>query len=70
EEKSRGHDVVKVTMTLTSPTCGMGQVLAGDVRYRLQKVPNVDEVFVDIVFDPPWNRDNISEEAQLELGIF
>ena len=69
-EKTPGHDVVNVTMTLTSPTCGMGQVLANDVRYRLKKVPNVDEVIVDLVFDPPWSRDNISEEAQLELGIF
>ncbi len=69
-EKAPGHDVVNVTMTLTSPTCGMGQVLADDVRYRLKKVPNVDEVNVNIVFDPPWSRDNISEEAQLELGIF
>src|SRR3990167_830578 len=65
-----GHDVVTVTMTLTSPTCGMGQVLANDVRYRVSKVPNVDEVIVNIVFDPPWNRDNISDEAKLELGIF
>ena len=69
-EKTPGHDVVNVTMTLTSPTCGLGQVLANDVRYRLKKVPNVDEVIVDLVFDPPWSRDNISEEAQLELGIF
>ena len=59
-----------ITMTLTSPTCGMGQVLANDVRYRLSKVPHVDEVIVNIVFDPPWNRDNLSDEAKLELGIF
>lgn len=69
-ERSPGHDVVTVTMTLTSPTCGMGQVLADDVRYRLKKVPNVDAVEVNIVFDPPWSRDKISEEAQLELGLF
>lgn len=65
-----GHDVVTVTMTLTSPTCGMGQVLANDVRYRVSKVPNVDEVKVNLVFDPPWSRDQISDEAKLELGIF
>ena len=69
-ERSPVHDVVTVTMTLTSPTCGMGQVLADDVRYRLKKVPNVDAVEVNIVFDPPWSRDKISEEAQLELGLF
>jgi len=65
-----GHDVVTVTMTLTSPTCGMGQVLANDVRYRVSKVPNVDAVNVNLVFDPPWSRDQISDEAKLELGIF
>ena len=70
EEKQAGHYAVTVTMTLTSPTCGMGQVLANDVRYRLAKVPHVDEVIVNIVFDPPWNRDNISDEAKLELGLF
>ena len=65
-----GHAKVNVEMTLTAPTCGMGQVLADDVRYRLKKVPNVDEVDVKLVFDPPWSRDMISDEAQLELGIF
>lgn len=65
-----GHAKVSVEMTLTAPTCGMGQVLADDVRYRLNKVPNVDEVDVKLVFDPPWSRDMISDEAQLELGIF
>ena len=69
-EKNPEHFAVTITMTLTSPTCGMGQVLANDVRYRLTKVPHVDEVVVNIVFDPPWNRDNISDEAKLELGIF
>lgn len=66
----RGHATVNVAMTLTAPGCGMGQVLADDVRYRLKKVPNVDQVNVKLVFDPPWSRDMISEEAQLELGIF
>ena len=70
EESRPGHHRVIVTMTLTSPTCGMGQVLTNDVRYRLGKVPNVDEVEVKLVFDPPWTRDKISEEAQLELGLF
>lgn len=70
EQTSSDHYTVTVTMTLTSPTCGMGTVLANDVRYRLSKAPHVDEVIVNIVFDPPWNRDNISDEAKLELGIF
>ena len=65
-----GKNVVQVRMTLTAPTCGMGEVLVSDVKYRLARVPNVDDVEVALVFDPPWSRDMISEEAQLELGIF
>jgi len=41
-----------------------------DVERRVQQVPNVESVSVDLVFDPPWNRDMMSEEAQLELGLF
>lgn len=61
---------IEIRMTLTAPACGMGQVLADDVKYRLGKIPCVDQVDVVMVFDPPWNRDNISDEAKLELGIF
>lgn len=61
---------ITIKMTLTAPGCGMGQVLADDVEYRVKKIPNVERVTVTLVFDPPWSRDMISEEAQLELGIF
>ena len=62
--------VVRITMTLTAPGCGMGPVLVDDVKYRIGKVPGVSDVQVELVFDPPWNRDMMSEEAQLELGMF
>lgn len=61
---------VAITMTLTAPGCGMGPVLVGDVEYRVKLVPNVESVRVDLVFDPPWHRDMMSEEAQLETGMF
>ena len=61
---------VTIEMTLAAPGCGMGPVLVGDVEYRVKLVPNVDEVKVDLVFDPPWQRDMMSEEAQLETGMF
>lgn len=61
---------VEIDMTLTAPGCGMGPVLVEDVRYRVGKVPNVEEVKVELVFDPPWSRDMMTEEAQLELGVF
>lgn len=61
---------VVIRMTLTAPTCGMGPVLISDVKYRVAKVPNVESVTVDLVFDPPWSRDMMTEEAQLEAGLF
>ena len=61
---------VHVTMTLTAPGCGMGPVLVQDVEDRLKRVPFVEKVSVNLVFDPPWSRDLMSEEAQLELGLF
>lgn len=61
---------VDISMTLTAPACGMGPVLVGDVEYRVKRVPNVETVKVDLVFDPPWSRDMMSEEAQLETGMF
>jgi len=61
---------VHVTMTLTAPGCGMGPVLVDEIKLRLARVPNVETVQVDLVFDPPWSRDRMTEEAQLELGLF
>jgi probable FeS assembly SUF system protein SufT len=61
---------VSINMTLTAPGCGMGPVLVDDVKYRVAKVPNVESVEVELVFDPPWSRDRMSEEAQLETGMF
>ena len=63
-------DSVEVSMTLTAPGCGMGPVLVRDVEERVSRVPYVNRVAVDLVFDPPWSRDLMSEEAQLELGLF
>lgn len=64
------QQVVTIDMTLTAPTCGMGPVLISDVKYRVAKVPNVEAVNVELVFDPPWSREMMSEEAQLEAGLF
>ncbi|MCK9563626.1 MAG: putative Fe-S cluster assembly protein SufT [Bacteroidales bacterium] len=61
---------VAIDMTLTAPGCGMGPVLMGDVEYRVRQVPNVANVKVNLVFDPPWSREMMSEEAQLETGMF
>ena len=60
---------VGVKMTLTSPGCGMGDIIADDVRAKILQVPNVKDSKVDVVFDPPWSYDNLEEEARLELGL-
>lgn len=61
---------VGIDMTLTSPGCGMGPVLVADVERRVGNVPFVQGVNVNLVFDPPWGREMMSDEAQLELGLF
>ncbi len=61
---------VHIDMTLTAPACGMGPVLVGDVECRVSMVPNVKKVAVELIFEPPWSREMMSEEAQLEAGIF
>jgi metal-sulfur cluster biosynthetic enzyme len=47
----------------------MGPVLVGDVEYRVRRVPNVDEVRVELVFDPPWSREHLPDEIKLEMGL-
>lgn len=69
-EIDQNKKAVHIEMTLTAPGCGMGPVLVGDVETRVAQVPNVEEVDVELVFDPPWSRDMMSEEAQLETGLF
>jgi probable FeS assembly SUF system protein SufT len=67
--KQDGGYHIGVQMTLTAPGCGMGPVLSQDVEAKLKAVPNVTDVDVVLVFDPPWNSDRMSEAAKLELGL-
>jgi probable FeS assembly SUF system protein SufT len=67
--KIEGNSVL-ISMTLTAPGCGMGPVLVEDVKYKVGLVPNVDRVKVELVLDPPWSREMMTEEAQLEMGLF
>lgn len=57
-------------MTLTAAGCGMGPVLMADAETKVRQIPKVVEVNVELVFDPPWSREMMSETAQLELGVF
>ena len=61
---------VTIQMTLTAPGCGMGPVLVAEVEDRVAQAPNVEQVNVELVFDPPWSREMMTEAAQLELGVF
>jgi len=69
QERSEGGFRVDIKMTLTAPGCGMGPVLAEDVRARLEAIPGVDETEVEIVFDPPWSPNMMTEAARLQLGF-
>ncbi len=60
---------VDVKMTLTAPGCGMGPMLAQDVQNRLLSLEGVDDVAVELVWDPPWNQAMMSEAAKLQLGL-
>ena len=64
-----GSRSVSVDMTLTAPGCGMGDVLVQDARQKIEIVPTVTSVDVELVFDPPWNQSMMSEEARLQTGL-
>lgn len=67
-ESGTDHDV-HVIMTLTAPGCGMGPVLQYDAEAAIKGLPGVNKVNVEIVFDPPWSRDMLSEVGKLQLGL-
>jgi probable FeS assembly SUF system protein SufT len=65
-----GERVVDVEITLTAPGCGMGDILVDDVKSKLELVPTIREVHVELTFDPPWNHSMMSEVARLETGMY
>jgi FeS assembly SUF system protein len=60
---------VIVTMTLTAPNCPLADELLDEVHEKVGKVEGVTEAIVNLTFDPPWDKDRMSEEAMLELGF-
>ena len=66
---ANGERVVSMDMTLTAPACGMGEILVDDVRTKVEMIPTIVECDVELVFDPPWNRNMMSELAKLETGM-
>ena len=70
EDLPNKNKKVFVKMTLTAPGCGMGATIAGDAQQKLLMLPGVEDASVEIVWDPPWDKDKMSEEARLSLGFF
>jgi probable FeS assembly SUF system protein SufT len=68
-EADGGGKNVRIKMTLTAPGCGMGPVLAGDVRSKIMAIPSVKDAEVEVVFDPVWDRSMMSEAARLQIGM-
>lgn len=64
-----GGNVVTIRMAMTSPGCGMSNVLKADVESKLERLEGVAETRVEVVFDPPWNPGRMSEAARLQLGF-
>ena len=60
---------VKIIMTLTSPNCPVAESLPLEIEEKIKSLNNVKNVKVEIVFEPPWSKDMMSEEAKLELGM-
>ena len=69
-EDNDGMTAVKIKMTLTAPGCGMGPVLAHDVKTKIETLPGVKNAEVEVVFDPVWDRSMMSEAAKLQLGLY
>ncbi|MDE6262764.1 MAG: metal-sulfur cluster assembly factor, partial [Muribaculaceae bacterium] len=61
--------VLQVDMTLTAPSCPAAEFLVEDARLKLETIPGVKSVEINIVFEPEWTQDMMSEEAKLELGF-
>jgi probable FeS assembly SUF system protein SufT len=68
-DEAGGGKKIDVEMSLTAPGCGMSDVLKADVETKLARLPEVKQVKVEVVFDPPWSPVRMSEAAKLQLGF-
>ena len=60
---------VNIVMSLTTPGCTMGQQMAQDIKNKLESLDEVNQAFVEVTFDPPWNPEMISDKAREKLGV-
>jgi len=68
-EEVDAKTVAIVKMTLTAPGCGMGPVIAADAQARIMTIEGIDDARVELVWDPAWNQEMISEEGRMKLGM-
>ncbi|MEE2770345.1 MAG: putative Fe-S cluster assembly protein SufT [Pseudomonadota bacterium] len=68
-ESEDGLSKAYIAMTLTAPGCGMGPFLVEDVKRKVMLIPEIKEVDIEMVFDPPWSQDRMSDAAKLQLGL-
>lgn len=59
-----------IVMTLTAPGCGMGPILVEEIKQKMTMVASIEDAVVELVFDPPWSHDKMSDAAKLTLGVF
>lgn len=62
-------DILEIDMTLTAPNCPAADFIIDDAKYKLQSLEGIKDVKINIVFEPEWTKDMMSEEAKLELGF-
>jgi len=65
-----GTHRIDIKMSMTAPGCGMGDVLKNDAQTEVKLVPGVSDVDVELVWEPPWGQDRMSEAARLQLGMY
>ena len=63
------HKEVKIVMSLTTPGCTMGQYMADDIRTKLESLPDIKKADVQVVFDPPWEPQMMTDEGKEKLGF-
>ena len=69
-DAKEGGSSIDIKMTLTAPGCGMGPMLVDEVKSKVSGVSGVRDVIVELVWDPPWTQDMVSEAARLDLGMY
>ena len=70
EIKIDNEENVNIKMTLTSPACPVAGSLPGEVELKIKSVPGVNSVKIELVWNPPWDRDMMSDVAKVELGMY